>query len=113
MIENVSTIAEFPHSDLAVKDQTITLRSVFDFVGGSDELFPFLYGCEKMNCTVIFDNEDITVLPNSKSNGDFQNIILSIYAWIARAPKIANDYMRYLNNISKYSGDFKREPTIK
>jgi hypothetical protein len=68
---------------------------VFDFNGGAEELFPFLFGCKKLHCTVVFENEGITVYPNDDATE--QSILLSFYAMIAKDPKIANDYIRYLS----------------
>lgn len=84
---------DVPHGKLIKENETITLFSVFDFAGGAEELFPFLYGCKQMNCTVLFKNEGITVTPDS---GCEQNFVLSFYAMIAKEPKIANDYINYL-----------------
>lgn len=84
-----------PHSELVKENETITLFSVFDFKGGVGELFPFLYVCRELNCTVVFENEGIKVSPDDR--GSMQNIQLSIYATIASEPKIANDYIKYLS----------------
>lgn len=83
------------YHNLIKEDQTIELRSIFDFKGGSEELFPFLYGCEKKNCTVIFKNESIVVKPKDE-NKALQSIQLSLYALIAKEPKIVEEYVRYL-----------------
>lgn len=89
-------LSELPHYDLIKENQTIELRSIFDFKGGSEELFPFLFGCEKKNCTVIFKNEDITVKPEDDEDKSIQSIKLSLYAFIAKDPKIVKEYVRYL-----------------
>lgn len=90
-------IQDLPHFDLMRENETIEMFSVFDFTGGAEELFPFLYGCKHLNCTVVFKNEDITVRPSGDETS-YQNLLLSFYAMIAKEPKIANDYIRYLSN---------------
>lgn len=85
-----------PHYELIKENETIELFSVFDFTGGAEELFPFLYACRELNCTVVFENEGITHKPDDDNKME-QQLILSIYATIAAEPKIANDYIRYLS----------------
>lgn len=90
-----------PHRDLIVHNGRVSIPSIFMFKGGCDELFPFLYACEKENCVVVFENENITV----NSQGAFENLILSIYASIAQNHKVGDDYIRYLGNIYDMSWD--------
>ena len=85
---------DVPHGELIKENETVTLFSVFDFAGGAEELFPFLYGCKQLNCTVVFENEGVTVRPDGDDG--LQNLLLSFYAMIAKEPKIANDYINYL-----------------
>lgn len=75
-------------------------------------MFSFLCACEDYNCTVYFENEDITVIPNDDNS--VTNILLTIYAAVASNPKIANDYIRYLNNLSEMNWDKGvHEPILK
>ena len=94
---------DVPHGELIKENETVTLFSVFDFAGGAEELFPFLYGCKQLNCTVVFENEGVTVL----HDGDYgiQNLLLSIYASVAQEPKIVKDYIDYL------TGKYLKRPT--
>ena len=89
-------LKDVPHYDLIKENETIELFSVFDFTGGAEELFPFLYACRELNCTVVFKNEGITHKPDNDEDIG-QQLILSVYASIAAEPKIANDYIRYLS----------------
>lgn len=95
---NADRFSEVPHYELIQDNGKIHIPSVFMFKGGHEELFPFLFVCRIKNCTVVFDNEDITVAPKEDV---FQNFLLSIYAHVAESPKIANDYMRYLSNLDE------------
>lgn len=87
-----------PHSEIVVSNGTVKIPSIFMFKGGADELFPFLYACKGKNCTVYFDNEDITVSPDSDAR---QNVMLSIYAMVAMMPNIPCQYARYMLNFDK------------
>lgn len=84
------------HFDLIEENGTVSILSIFLFQGGCSELFPFLQACKEYNCTVLFENENLTVKPHEKSTE--QSMILSIYATIAQSPKIAEDYIRYLSS---------------
>ena len=103
---------DLPYADFVRDNETITLRSVFDFTGGCDELFPFLYGCEQRNCTVVFENEGLTVAPkeNDKTN---INVLLSMYAAFGmKDSKIAKDYIRYLCKITFEYNEPTRKPVL-
>jgi hypothetical protein len=99
-----------PYEELIVDNDILRLRSIFDFAGGTEELFPFLYACEKRNCTVVFENEDITVAPDSK--GIAQDVLLTFYASISKNQKIVNDYIRYIVNCSLENPNFERKVTV-
>lgn len=89
---------DVPHNDVIVENETVTVPSIFMFTGGPEELFPFLIGCREKNCTVWFENEDITVAPKEDS---YQNVLLSLYATLAATPSIPTQYMRYVFNLDK------------
>ncbi len=94
---------DVPHGELIKENETVTLFSVFDFAGGAEELFPFLYGCKQLNCTVVFENEGVTVRPDGDDGA--QNLLLSFYAAVAKEPKIVKDYINYL------TGKYLKRPT--
>jgi len=96
--EKTELITNIKYSERIIENGTTEIPSIFMFKGGCDELFPFLYACRKMNCTVKFANEQIEVKPDCRSIA--QDIELSFYAATAKHPKIANDYVRYLGNLS-------------
>ena len=84
------------HLDIIVKDGTVTIPSIFMFEDWID-IDPFLTHARKMNCTVIFENEKIEVVPN-----DNESIIkIGIFKTIIANKEIANAYLRYLGNIDK------------
>lgn len=93
-----SVFDSVPHRNVIVENGEIKIPSIFMFNGGSIELFSFLGTCKEKNCTVHFENEDITVLPKDNA---YQMIVLSVYATIAAEPKIAEQYINYVHNLSK------------
>lgn len=89
-------LLDVPHKELIRENETITLFSIFDFKGGAEELFPFLLGCKNANCDVVFENEGITVYADREKNDIAQDLMLSLYALIAKEPKVVTDYMNYM-----------------
>lgn len=92
-------LKDLPHVDIIVENGEVHIPSIFMFKEGCDELFSFLFACRETNCTVVFDNENLKVVPGEE--GLAQNIMLSMYAYIAVSPTIVENYMRYLLNIDK------------
>lgn len=72
------------------------IDSIFRFKGGCSQLFIFLKNCSDCDCTVIFDNEGLTVTPNSNPE---TNMILVMYASIAENPKVAIEYHNYMDKV--------------
>lgn len=94
-MERHNRFKDIPHFNLIRENGTITIPSVFMFKGGCQELFSFLAACAEYNCTVFFNNEDIEVSPSYDTAIQLK---LITYMSIVESPKIANDYMRFLNN---------------
>jgi len=92
---------------LVKNNGVLTFRSIFDFTGGITDVFAFLEHCREKNCTVIFDNENIHVKPESDL---VMNMTLMLYAWIAENPKLTIDYFRYLDKLTQSSTDRKPIP---
>lgn len=97
-MKNGIKINELPHGDLIVPNGKITIPSIFMFEG-SDDLYPFLYGCNKSNCDVHFENEDIDVLPGVDST--IESLKLLCYTTLMNCRKVGDDYIRYLANLDK------------
>ena len=96
---NEERYSQVPHYEIIKENGNVHIPSIFMFKNGCTELFSFLAACRDMNCTVFFDNEELQV--NPEEDQTVQSVVLSLYAHIAEQPKIANDYMRYLNNFVK------------
>jgi hypothetical protein len=90
------------HLELIVKDGEVRIPSIFMF-DNSRELEQFLESAKKMDCSVVFENENIEVLPN-KDDG-IVCAIIAIYKPIIDNHEIGNAYLRYLGNIDKMSWD--------
>lgn len=85
---------DVPHYELVVENEAITVPSVFMFTDVGN-LFAFLRVCEVKNCTVHFENEDLTVKPG---NDTAMSLRLTVYMAIADNPKFVTDYIKYLSN---------------
>ena len=82
-----------PHGELIVENGTIVIPSIFMFETIT-QVQSFLHSCKMLNCTVIFQNEDMTVAP---ANHDaFTSYYLVGYGGIMAHPKFAEDYINYL-----------------
>ncbi len=91
---------EVPHSELIKDNETIHIGSVFMFKDiGSQGLYAFLHICKAKKCTVIFDNENLIIYP--ESNIDTETKLL-LYTLVINYPKAANDYMKYLTNNDEF-----------
>ena len=95
---NKKQYLKVPHSDLIVENGTTNISSVFEICGECDEFFSFLHACSELNCTVVFENEDITIRPGKLEMVD--QLRLAAYTQIAQQPKLAEDYIRYLGNLA-------------
>ena len=100
-----------PYADKVVDNGVIYIESIFQFTGGCEELMPFLLVCKKHKCCVTFLNENI-IIDNSQKDDMRQEMMLAMYASIAKDPKICQDYIRYLSKT--LTGEYKLgEPGFK
>ena len=88
------------HAELIIKDGTVTIPSIFMFEDYL-EVTQFLSHARKMNCTVIFENENVEVNPNN----DDSRFKMYIYTQMVGCRELGNAYLRYLGNIDKMSWD--------
>ena len=89
------------HLEVIVKDGTVRIPSIFMFEDWID-VDPFLVHARKMNCTVIFENERLTIEPN-----DYESVrrVVSFFVTIISYREIGNAYVRYLGNPSEMDWD--------
>ena len=85
------------HLELIVKDGTVIIPSIFMFEDWT-MIDPFLSNARQMNCTVIFENENIKVEPNDY---DSVRLKIDVFKTIISYREIGNAYVRYLGNIDK------------
>lgn len=71
----------------------VTKFSVFEFSGGPQELFSYLFEQRRAGNTVVFTNEGMTVTPDASIS---EQVSLAVYASIAENPRVVEDYVRYL-----------------
>ena len=88
------------HLELIVKDGKVTIPSIFMFEDYLD-VTQFLDHARKMNCIVIFENENVEVNPIT----DDSRFKIYIYSQMVGHREIGNAYLRYLGNIDKMSWD--------
>lgn len=82
----------FPHGELIVPDSHIVLRSMYQFKD-SAEVYAFLHGCKTENCSVYFQNEDISV--DREGRMSVPEIAIAVYMHMKDQPKAVEDYLRF------------------
>ena len=90
------------HLDLIVKDGTVTIPSIFMFEY-PDEVTNFIRQAQKMNCTVIFENESFVIAPEDDYT-DYR-FYLAAYNSIISNRKIGDAYVRYVGSPDKMTWD--------
>lgn len=86
------------HLELIVRDGTVRIPSIFMFEDYLD-ITEFLNYASKMNCTVVFENENITRNP---SNDDtYVRSKLEMYSVMVGTREFGNSYVRYLGSPEK------------
>jgi hypothetical protein len=83
----------YPYGELIVPDGHIVLRSMYQFKD-STEVYAFLHGCKKENCSVCFQNEDICVNKDGVMN--IPEIAIAVYMHMKNNPKMVEDYLRFV-----------------
>lgn len=90
------------HLELIEKNGTVKIPSIFMFENNRN-LTDFLDRSREANCTVIFENENIKVLPNVDDG--VAGSILAMYKPMIDNRGVGNAYLRYLGNIDKMRWD--------
>lgn len=90
------------HLDIIVKDGTVTIPSIFMFEH-YDEVVTFVKNARKQNCTVVFENERVTI--TSETSDSDVNYKLLNYASIITNHEIGISYCRYLANLKNMTWD--------
>ena len=84
------------HLEIIIKDGTVKIPSIFMFEDWI-EIDPFLAHARKMNCTVIFVNENIIVAPDDGRH----SAKIGFYKTMIADRELGNAYVRYLGSIDK------------
>lgn len=88
----------YPHGELIAPDGHIVLRSIYQFKD-STEVYAFLHGCAKENCSVYFQNEDVCVSRDGVMN--IPDVALAVYMHMKNDPKMVEDYLRFVLKSSR------------
>lgn len=94
---------ENPLLNAVTENGKITIASVFQFSGGYVQFESFIRECAKKNCTVYFENEDMTITPTDNSS----RMVANIYLLIAENTKLKRDFMSYLSKLS--AGEYRSD----
>lgn len=89
------------HLELIVKDGTVTIPSIFMFEDWV-MIDPFINHAMEMNCTIIFENENLVVDPD---NFKSVKLKIDIFRTIISYREIGNAYVRYLGSPDKMGWD--------
>ena len=90
------------HLELIKKNGTVRIPSIF-MLENFEKISIFLGRAEEAECTVIFENEDIKVVPHETPTE--VRAKLHIYSNLIGNREIANAYFRYLGNLAEMTWD--------
>ncbi|MDD6689245.1 MAG: hypothetical protein PUE56_04445 [Clostridium sp.] len=93
-----SKYENIPYIENIIENGSIEFASIFMFRKNSTGLYAFLKACKDKNCIVTFNNEQLIITPNAD---ELTNIRLLTYFNLLDYPKMGDDYIRYLGNISE------------
>lgn len=100
-MKNQDKYKNVPHGELIVENGSITIPSIFMFTAIT-EMQDFLRSCKMLNCTVYFENENITVTP--VDDGIMAARLVS-YGSVINFPKSVEDYINYLFHKDRMTWD--------
>lgn len=85
-------------ADKIIEDGNIEMFSIYDFPNLT-ELTAFIEECERQNCFVRFENEDIVISNSQGSNEHLTNHMKIVIAFaIVSDPRYLENYGRYLKS---------------
>ena len=85
--------AKIPHGELIVPHGHLVLRSLYQF-DDCAEVYAFLHGCKRADCSVCFLNENISV--DNSGNMSVPDFVISVYMSLKENPKLVESYLRFL-----------------
>ena len=77
------------------KDGTLVIGSIFEMHNGYFDLSPLIQKCKEQNCTLRFENENLTITPGAYDTDLSLRAQITAYSMIATYPQAAIDYTRY------------------
>lgn len=78
------------------KNGSLTIGSIFE-LGGSLAITELVFKCREANCTLHFENEDLTI-DSTYNDDDVLRSKVMLYTLLAGHPEAAMDYVRYCVN---------------
>ena len=87
------------HLELIVKDGTVKIPSIFMFEDWV-MIDPFINEARKMNCTIVFENENLVVTPDPHEYNSVSHYI-NAYRIMVSHRELGNAYVRYLGSPDK------------
>lgn len=90
-------ISMFPHYEVIKENAKIKVPSIF-MLKDAETLFAFLMACGRWDCTVFFENENLTVNPKRSAEEDFE---LLLYMIIAKNGEIINQLYNFCTHSEK------------
>lgn len=91
-----------------IKDGTLTIGSIFELQRSYFDVSPLIQECAKQNCTLRFENENITIQPGAYDNDGSLRAQITAYCMVATYPQTAIDYTRYCYSLA----DKKKNPDV-
>lgn len=99
-----------PHEELITSGGHLVLRSLYQFKDTA-EVYAFLRCCEKANCSVYFQNEDICV--DKSGIMSVPELAISVYMSLKENTKLVESYLRFLVKASSKEWALDRVEVIK
>lgn len=87
------------------KNGTLTIDSIFELKRSFFDVSPLIQECDKQNCTLRFENEDITIKPGAYENNGSLRAQITAYCMVATYPQTAVDYTRYCYSLARKKKD--------
>ena len=82
------------------KNGTLTIDSIFELGRSYFDVSPLIQNCKAQNCTLRFENEDITINPGAYDDDSGLRAQIMAYCMVATYPQTAIDYTRYCYSLA-------------
>lgn len=83
------------------QDGTLVIGSLFELERNYFDVSSLIQKCKEQNCTLRFENEDITISPGAYDDDGSLRAQITAYCMVAAYPQAAIDYVRYCFNLTE------------